>query len=360
MKLKSTLLFLFLSLHFYSQNQSELKCLIGDCDNGYGIAQQSNGTFRQGFFLNGSPTGMEMIMGKGFMLVNIYKPEELFSVRFGMFKKGDDIVITNNTKHYGLEFNLKKRFFNKITLDNQNQKTTSRTPLKNNNINKGCVKGDCENGFGIYVYEGGSYAAGEWTNGKRNGIIYLYNGKGTYYGEYKMDKRDGYGTYVFSKNNSFYTGQWINGNMEGKGVYHIDNKRFNAGYFSKGKITELITSTEEKKSTRNTDTKKPINSTIKLIADKISKCNQEVSCLSKIYNSMAEFTSDMDDKDAGEKVMSGILAMMDAHKKGVLFDVYIAAGSKYGNHFIASAKHLSQEIRQEMSRRSEEFLKNNK
>ena len=32
-----------------------------------------------------------------------------------------------------------------------------------------CIKGDCNNGYGIYTYANGSKYVGEWKDGKENG-----------------------------------------------------------------------------------------------------------------------------------------------------------------------------------------------
>lgn len=344
---------------------SQMKCLIGDCTNAYGIAQQQNGSYRQGFFVDSRPTGYEMVMAKGYILVGFYASDSNTLSRFGMYKKGNDIIISNNTKHYGIEFNPSKRIFNKVHFTDDNLTVTSRTALKNNNLSTGCIFGDCENGFGVYVYDSSSYAVGEWQNGKKNGIVYLNNNKGTYYGEYVNGAREGYGTYRWTKQRSYYSGQWKAGNMEGKGVYHLDNKRFRAGYYSSGKLTRVINTSQEEKNnstvTTNNSTKKPEEkgNIMQQLANRINNCNKDVRCLAKIYNTMAEITSGMSKKETGEKIMSGILAMMNAHKKGVLFDVFVAAGTKYSNHFLDSAKHLPLEVRKEMARKSDEFVKNN-
>ncbi len=89
----------------------------------------------------------------------------------------------------------------------------------------GCVTGDCENGFGIYVWPAGS----EWTDDK-------------YSGYWKDGKMDGYGTYQWHAGNK-YEGHWTEGAQDGKGTfYKAYSKDGETGIWRKGsKTTETST-----------------------------------------------------------------------------------------------------------------------
>ncbi len=92
--------------------------------------------------------------------------------------------------------------------------------------NKGCIWGDCVNGFGIerYIDPYGSndyFYIGEWKNKKKNG-------KGTntdidgskYMGQWKDNLRHGEG--ILSIKDGVFTGRWEGGDM--KGVFTYESK----------------------------------------------------------------------------------------------------------------------------------------
>lgn len=224
------------------------QCIVGDCQNGFGILKQEDGSYREGFFEGGSPEGMEKIFTSKYVLVNVYEDEPV-PVRFGFFKKGSWTVLTNNSNHTGIEINVRARKFYKITLDNDNLKTLSRNPLANNNKSVGCTFGDCVNGYGVFIFKNGSYYIGAFENGKQNGVgKTYYKGTGSYFGEYVNGNRVGYGMFVWQKGNveTTYYGQF-NGEFNGKGVYFNEKRQFRAGYYENGKIKKVITSTIDKR-----------------------------------------------------------------------------------------------------------------
>lgn len=146
-----------------------------------------------------------------------------------------------------------------------------------------CKTGDCENGYGTYLWNSGSTYTGNWKNGKMNGMgnynfiekhlkgggndfesyegnwkDNLYDGIGIYKkgilfikkedihlnsvtiyeGNWSNGRYNGYGVYTFqegSKNNEIlqdakkYEGNWVNGYREGKGKSYnnfVNNKGF--------------------------------------------------------------------------------------------------------------------------------------
>ncbi|MFT5760159.1 MAG: hypothetical protein ACI9LM_004943 [Alteromonadaceae bacterium] len=124
------------------------------------------------------------------------------------------------------------------------------------NVYAGCVSGDCKNGEGTFLWDGGSYT-GEWRDGKRNGkgvftwsdgskytgewrdserdgegFLTWANGN-KYTGEWRSRKRDGYGVYTWA-DGSKYTGEWRRGKMEGEGTLLISGLYAKTGYFFNG------------------------------------------------------------------------------------------------------------------------------
>jgi hypothetical protein len=85
-------------------------------------------------------------------------------------------------------------------------------------IKKGCVSGDCNNGYGKYVYSNAIYE-GYFKNGKKEGrgkMIFWDNG--SYEGDNSNDLRNGKGKFTYI-DGSYYDGDWVNGERTGKGIF---------------------------------------------------------------------------------------------------------------------------------------------
>jgi len=130
---------------------------------------------------------------------------------------------------------------------------------KNATQKKGCVSGDCKNGFGKYILNNSkyyyNYYEGNFKNGERNGkgtlvkntynsydkkftetLRYVgqfkngqYHGKGKetttlneYDGNWKYGQKNGYGVFTLGKL-SIYKGNWLNDKKVGKGKEIFSN-----------------------------------------------------------------------------------------------------------------------------------------
>jgi hypothetical protein len=99
-----------------------------------------------------------------------------------------------------------------------------------------CVQGDCNNGYGIYVYNSGMKYEGEWKNGKRHGKGILVYPDGTRYeGEWKNNRMDGFGIKTSPIFRAYkYTGQWKGGNKHGIGIQYFSPYEWYRGGWKKG------------------------------------------------------------------------------------------------------------------------------
>lgn len=94
--------------------------------------------------------------------------------------------------------------------------------MRHPKIEKGCIEGDCESGFGIYIdYEEKRYE-GHWKDGNKNGFgkIYFKTGTLLYEGEWKNDERNGKGISYFFDHIE-YEGEWKEGCWCGCGVLYF-------------------------------------------------------------------------------------------------------------------------------------------
>ncbi len=113
--------------------------------------------------------------------------------------------------------------------DNQNREIIQEKVNQKEVKLKGCIEGDCINGYGKYIYDNGDIYEGNFKDSLRHGKgKMLYANGDSYEGNYSMDLREGDGTYIFSNGDS-YTGKFKNGIRDGEGVY-----RFKDGSIYKG------------------------------------------------------------------------------------------------------------------------------
>ena len=104
----------------------------------------------------------------------------------------------------------------------------------------GCIEGDCENGYGIYVFEDGNKYTGEWKDNKfyGQGTYNFANGE-KYSGQWKDDKAHGQGTYEYT-NGHKYVGEMKESEFHGQGIYYyggIDG-RSDKGIYKNGELVE--------------------------------------------------------------------------------------------------------------------------
>ena len=98
----------------------------------------------------------------------------------------------------------------------------------------GCVKGDCEDGWGRYLYSSGDSYVGDWKNGQKDGKgTYTFKNGDQYGGYWRQDAKHGQGTYRFASG-QIYQGGWYNGKKHGDGVIVFANGRKMVGRWENG------------------------------------------------------------------------------------------------------------------------------
>ena len=86
-----------------------------------------------------------------------------------------------------------------------------------------CISGDCDNGYGTYIYDDGNKYVGEWKDGKRNGQGTYTSARGNkYVGEWKDDKKHGLATNTFANGNK-YVGEFKDDMYNGQGTNTFAN-----------------------------------------------------------------------------------------------------------------------------------------
>ena len=103
---------------------------------------------------------------------------------------------------------------------------------------KGCISGNCDNGYGTWVYPSGEKYTGDWVNKKMHGNgAYYYKSGDIYKGQFNNNKLQGIGTVVF-KNGAKYTGNYFNNKMDGEGTYFHTSGKVQKGLWINGEFAE--------------------------------------------------------------------------------------------------------------------------
>jgi len=116
-------------------------------------------------------------------------------------KEGSESVISEQDDQTGEDL----KTINKEVLGGESETVEVDSEEEPEENVTGCIKGDCENGQGTYIYPiSGTKYVGEFKDGKQNGQgTYTYTDGDKYVGEFKDDDFHGQGTWI-----------WANGDKE--------------------------------------------------------------------------------------------------------------------------------------------------
>lgn len=206
-------------------------CVSGNCSNGFGVRIFKDGRHYVGNFKNSMYSGQGKLTTTSFY----YQGEFLD----GQYNGYGSLVLSDGTEFTGIFKN--GEFVSEL----------SKYPLI------GCVSGDCVDGFGVELYRDKSYYIGDFRSGVREGYGRLIQKDCSYSGNWKDDKRDGWGEYVakpsekyakyfgffendnFSKYGAFFYrdgslvyGQINNHRIEGQAVRIADELKTTGAYFN--------------------------------------------------------------------------------------------------------------------------------
>jgi len=172
------------------------------------------------------------------------KNSSLGYVYFGGHKSGKDITyeINNNPLSNSGKNNASVSSpSTPSTPSSPSQPVAAQTP-QTPTAKSGCVNGNCQNGFGKWVYDNGYYD-GFWKNGKKEGYgLYLWNTKTKYQGQWENDQMTGIGEMTFpNQDNKMISGQFKNGQLNGKGIARVKDKdndkwKWTYGIYSYGNL----------------------------------------------------------------------------------------------------------------------------
>lgn len=195
----------------------DIGCITGDCENGYGVFIYPNKNKYIGEFKNGLKNGFGIeVDPKGTYVYGNWKDNrEDGYIR--IFNKNNEIMFAVEIKD-GKP--LKK--------------------LDKNGVEIGCLVGDCENGFGHYLFENGDKYVGEWKDGSPHGYAtYFWANNSKYIGEFYEGQIQGYGWEYDVAGQLFREGKWFGGSylidsdeLKEEGICTFGNCRSGFGIFT--------------------------------------------------------------------------------------------------------------------------------
>ena len=105
-------------------------------------------------------------------------------------------------------------------------------------LKTGCIKGNCINGKGTFIWPNGDQYNGEWKNEKPHGLGTFKWVDGTkYIGDWKFGLQDGQGTVTWA-NGDKYIGGRKNGKADGQGTFIFANGITQSGEWKNGNLIE--------------------------------------------------------------------------------------------------------------------------
>ena len=197
-------MFLFFTAVISSYSQ-ESGCISGDCENGNGIYKSDSGEKYEGNFKNKKKDGYGT-------LYRADGTKDFEGNWKGGYYNGKGTLYYPNGDKYVVGIWKDDKIYNGA-MYNTNGVNTVRF-LNGNLLDlvARCLSGDCNNGYGVYLWKDGIVYDGNWKNGKRNG--------------------EGTTIYVFGER---YEGSWNDGKEYNGSKYNFDGKRM-AEYVNGEKI----------------------------------------------------------------------------------------------------------------------------
>lgn len=224
---------------FATSAQQSIKCVKGDCQNGYGFATISEGNkeigYQVGFYENQLLQGVANQtgdFGKYWGTFKNGKKEGFFSYEtegnmyaFGMYVDGkrEGLHVVRNKSGY--EFR-----------DYQSDKHVSNSPLVTTGVSP-CVMGNCENGKGVKV-NGNDAVYSNWKNGNMHGMTmqFLMSEKKIIFSEFSEGIVDGL-QMIWHFDGSKEIMQMQNGTLNGQYLKKNQNNTHEATIYKDGQPT---------------------------------------------------------------------------------------------------------------------------
>jgi hypothetical protein len=224
-------------------------CVYGNCQNDFGVFLWENGEYYEGYWKKSHRSGHgRNVYASKSECTGQWKDDKLHGFGVYNYTTGDTYKgqFENNTrKGYGVYYFENGNRYEGYWRDDKYhgegtfyyEDDSVKSGLWENgsyigegNDTYGCVSGDCDDGYGSYVFQSGAKYVGNWDDGK-------YDGQGTYFaengdkyiGEFEESQFQGHGTYIFAADGRKYVGEWQNSKYHGFGTMYFANGTSKSG-----------------------------------------------------------------------------------------------------------------------------------
>ena len=217
------------------------QCVLGDCEDGYGVYKESNGDIYSGEWKDGMKNGfgyLEINEGGHYFGQFKYDKKEGFAyfvspernVYFGEMKENKKsgygyYEYPNNIGFYRGEFLNDVRHGLGLYADVSgeedrwnmgdwiNDEPQGKAKKAKKKLVVGCLAGDCRKNKGLYISD--RVSLGSWTKGKLNGKALLTAGADVAIGTVIDNIFNGEVLYVWGATQEFYFGEFLDGRRQG-------------------------------------------------------------------------------------------------------------------------------------------------
>ncbi len=109
----------------------------------------------------------------------------------------------------------------------------------------GCIEGNCENGYGLYVWPNGNRYEGDWVDGKTHGKgVHTWASGNRYEGDWVDGNRTGRGVLTWADGHR-YEGYWVDGKRNGRGILTNPDGIVRAGIWQDNELVEEVVLQDE-------------------------------------------------------------------------------------------------------------------
>ncbi len=201
--------FLVVILNFFFLSLAQSQCISGDCKNGTGIFLYPSGAKYVGQFKDGEIHGIGACY---YSDGSVYRGEwkNRFPDGLGTKTLADGRSWTG-TWVMGVPVDENGEVIENLFPSEEEEEAI----IAEEEVQSGCLNGDCENGEGLFAYPDGSKYEGQFQEGKPDGWGTFTNPAGEkYVGTFRQGLRHGKGTLYFA-DSTYITGDWVEGEYMG-------------------------------------------------------------------------------------------------------------------------------------------------
>ena len=223
-----------------SSSKKDTVCEKGDCVNGWGKKVYDYGYY-EGFFKNGNRHGYGLFdWTESGDYIGFWYDDKMdgYGCYLGTGKNLIGEYVKGSLHGYGhtKEIETNKWVYGYF----QNYLVEEEYTFYDNEIEVGCIAGDCENKYGRYKWSNGDQFTGFFQRGKMYMGTYTFASGDKYEGKFNSNNEfHGQGRFFF-KDGSYYGGEWRNGQQQGRGYFHDSSYDRKIGDWSGGKLIRSI------------------------------------------------------------------------------------------------------------------------